>query len=820
MGRLDDPHLEGKLLLSISDFLTVLLLTAGSAMAMLSGYGVKTDTAAVLAFCVAASAVSVAVHSLSHIRWSVGTAAGLAAVCWLARKPLCVVLEWLALKMGVFYLFSLNWQSASPDEETILPCLLLTAILSWIMGWMAVRIRRWYLTAMLNFILILPAIQMGVLPSWGAILAAFAGWGSMLLTALYNREDPDSLGRARLLSLAGMAVLLLVLVMALPMEGYSRPQWATDARTSLILGVRHRLERYFDMEELDNGILADLGIDLSVPAEAGTLGSAEGSAILETSGSSGKRENLLAAGPRRYSGRRVLAVNTDQKGGGQIYLRGASLGTYTGDSWEMVEEGGYPFFSEEGGAPEAQPALYPAQTAPEAAEYTISIRDVHGQGVRFYPYRPTQTGGWTDEAGILTLPRDDDDWVGAILSRGSDAYRIDYVPGGPEHGFTPLPESVAWEESQYQAEVAYSYRYLAVPDEARQMLEPLLSGDYQDRWAMIIQRVEQDLETAEGAEREALEADLQQLRKMLDSGLTLEDFAPTITLPESAEQFWWPLYAASRTAALLAELADYDPGTPSMSPGEDFVTHFLTGGRGYCIHFATTGTLLLRMQGIPARYVTGYVAQLDDQGRGQVLDSDAHAWVEIYLDGYGWYPVEMTPGYTGGENGISLAGESEEEAPELPEEEPSEEEELEERPEEEPDQALQPDEALPEEKAPEENAFAAALLRVLAKIAPVLCVLGGLYALALLLRQREKTGPDANRSVISAYRRYQLILRLGSTEDETLEELGRKAKFSQHTLTEEEREIVWRSLDNAVETAQKRQKKPLRWLMSLLKPVL
>ena len=177
MGRLDDPHFEGKLLLAVSDFLTVMLLTAGSALAVLSGYGVKTDTGAVLVFCAAASAVSAAVHALSRPWWRIGTAAGLAAVCWLARKPLAVVLEWLALKMGVFYFLPLDWERGTPEEETILPCLLLlTAVLAWVMGWMAARARRWYLAAMLSFILVLPAIQMGVLPSWGAVLAAFAGY--------------------------------------------------------------------------------------------------------------------------------------------------------------------------------------------------------------------------------------------------------------------------------------------------------------------------------------------------------------------------------------------------------------------------------------------------------------------------------------------------------------------------------------------------------------------------------------------------------------------------------------------------------------------
>ena len=817
MGRLDDPHFEGKLLLAVSDFLTVMLLTAGSALAVLSGYGVKTDTGAVLVFCAAASAVSAAVHALSRPWWRIGTAAGLAAVCWLARKPLAVVLEWLALKMGVFYFLPLDWERGTPEKEIILPCLLLlTAVLAWIMGWMAARARRWYLAAMLSFILVLPAIQMGVLPSWGAMLAAFAGWGSMLLTALYGREEPGSLGRARLLSLAGMAALLLILVMALPMEGYDRPQWATDARTNLILGVRHRMERYFDMEALDNGILADLGLDLSIPEEGSGQSTVTVSAPEVSGGGSGQRENLLTAGPRRYIGRRVLSVATDQPGGGRIYLRGGSLGTYTGDSWEMVEEGGSPFFAEGGGAPEAQPSLYPAQTAAEAAEYTMSIRDIYGEGVRFYPYRLTEAGGWTDEAGILT-PWGDQGWMDGFFLAGPENYQADYIPGGPEDGFAPLSGPAAAEEEQYRTEVAYSYRYLDVPERARMVLEPLVSND---RWEMIIDSLQWQIDAAEGDEREQLEAIQQSLRESAESGLTLEDFDPVVELPEGAEQFQWPLIAASRTAALLAELAEYDAGTPAMSPGEDFVTHFLTEGRGYCIHFATAGVLLLRMQGIPARYVTGYVVQLDNRGRGQALDSDAHAWVEIYLDGYGWYPVEMTPGYAGGGNGISLADGSGEEDPGLPDEQLPEEEAPEERPEEEPDQALRPEEVLPEEDEPEESAFAAALLRVLAGAGLVLCVLAAVYALARLLRRQEKAGPDTNRSVLRAYRRYQRVLRLGGAEDETLEELGRKAKFSQHTLSEEERETVWRCLDEAAETTEKRRKKSLRWLFFLLRPIL
>ena len=75
-------------------------------------------------------------------------------------------------------------------------------------------------------------------------------------------------------------------------------------------------------------------------------------------------------------------------------------------------------------------------------------------------------------------------------------------------------------------------------------------------------------------------------------------------------------------------------------------------------------------------------------------------------------------------------------------------------------------------------------------------------------------------SVIRAYRRYERVLRWGGAENETLETLGRKARFSQHTLTEEEREAAWRSLDEASESAQKGRKLLPRRLFALLRPLL
>lgn len=113
----------------------------------------------------------------------------------------------------------------------------------------------------------------------------------------------------------------------------------------------------------------------------------------------------------------------------------------------------------------------------------------------------------------------------------------------------------------------------------------------------------------------------------------------------------------------------YRPGkTPR---GEDFVNYFLEKQKkGFCAHFASASTLILRYLGIPARYVEGYaidstevaedaeiLSSLDTKeyysgknliGESKVVsydvsDGNAHAWVEVYEDDKGWIPVEFTP---------------------------------------------------------------------------------------------------------------------------------------------------------------------------------
>lgn len=105
----------------------------------------------------------------------------------------------------------------------------------------------------------------------------------------------------------------------------------------------------------------------------------------------------------------------------------------------------------------------------------------------------------------------------------------------------------------------------------------------------------------------------------------------------------------------LSANCEYDLSAGRLPFGEDFAQYFLTQNRkGSCSHFATAAALMCRYRGIPARYAEGYVikpedfpetAKVGEMTMVELKDERAHAWIEIYLDGYGWFPYEVTPGY-------------------------------------------------------------------------------------------------------------------------------------------------------------------------------
>jgi transglutaminase-like putative cysteine protease len=78
---------------------------------------------------------------------------------------------------------------------------------------------------------------------------------------------------------------------------------------------------------------------------------------------------------------------------------------------------------------------------------------------------------------------------------------------------------------------------------------------------------------------------------------------------------------------------------------EDFVADFLFGElQGYCVHFATSFILLARLNGIPARYATGFLVENRDGSKATIVTgTNSHAWPEVWLSDRGWTTWEATP---------------------------------------------------------------------------------------------------------------------------------------------------------------------------------
>lgn len=178
-----------------------------------------------------------------------------------------------------------------------------------------------------------------------------------------------------------------------------------------------------------------------------------------------------------------------------------------------------------------------------------------------------------------------------------------------------------------------------------------------------------------------------------DCKLQTESISNWLTVPDSSkavlDEFCKEADLTGTVAEIVQKLEAYYqdniPYTyqPGITPyGQDFVSYFLKKNRrGYCAHFASAATLLLRNCGIPARYVEGYAIDPEDIGEnGKILtdqkvsdyyqgyreltdtgvvqvdvtDANAHAWVEIYDQHKGWYVVDITPASDQEEADVSL----------------------------------------------------------------------------------------------------------------------------------------------------------------------
>ena len=73
---------------------------------------------------------------------------------------------------------------------------------------------------------------------------------------------------------------------------------------------------------------------------------------------------------------------------------------------------------------------------------------------------------------------------------------------------------------------------------------------------------------------------------------------------------------------------------------------------GVCQDFTVLLLQMVRMLGIPARYVSGYICPNDAITRGE---GATHAWIEAYIPFYGWLGIDPTNNAIANENHVRLA---------------------------------------------------------------------------------------------------------------------------------------------------------------------
>lgn len=83
----------------------------------------------------------------------------------------------------------------------------------------------------------------------------------------------------------------------------------------------------------------------------------------------------------------------------------------------------------------------------------------------------------------------------------------------------------------------------------------------------------------------------------------------------------------------------------TVTDADTFLHYFFATQKGYCSYFATAMVLLAWNEGLPARYVSGFLAPIGNQKLSDVTGTMAHAWCEVYFEGIGWIPFDATPGY-------------------------------------------------------------------------------------------------------------------------------------------------------------------------------
>lgn len=435
----------------------------------------------------------------------------------------------------------------------------------------------------------------GLAPSYIAFFAAASSWFAVFALDLSMPDGKEAYRRAS--SQCGLAAALTALlcafiaISAIKISGYSRPERLNKIKDSV---TDYLSEKDF------SDVIEEINFNEIIKHNS-TI----------NHGKLGEYDRIT------FSNDTVLQV-TIPKMPDTVYLRGFIGSVYTGNSWEKLsrsalteEKNIASGFLTEGLDPLLMDSYSLKRTSAGIPEYSFTVQNIATDSEYLYmPYNlvPESISRYSIENSTFSS-NGESSWFGRI-----------YYPASV-YGYRRLLSSAWAVPSAELAEDHTAYRsfvystYLDVPDSFSAAADEIFDERYYD------------FITAES----------------LSEGKS--------TLNEATVNGRKIYYIKS----WLRDNCEYSLNAGKLPAGKDFAEYFLTENRkGSCSHFSTSAVLLCRYAGIPARYVEGYVIKPDDfdsettfgaMETVNVTDARAHAWAEIYINGFGWYPIEFTSGY-------------------------------------------------------------------------------------------------------------------------------------------------------------------------------
>jgi transglutaminase-like putative cysteine protease len=673
-------------------------------------------------------------------------------------------------------------------------------LISCLVSWAVIRRKSFWVTFWVTAPFLAASLIFYITPDFSSVLLLLAGWISLLFMRLSigNRKcflkirnisllkNSRAAVRSGFLMLPTIFLCFALILAAFPRQSYQRSPNADRMKESFTDAVTQTL--------LSGG-------DGSL---AGTV----------------NRVNLSNADEIHFSGKTMLKINSDKQY--PLYLKGFSGSVYTGTSWEQLPDSDYTEINQKLNGLAVQNMF--SKMMPLAGElddskynpFGIRVQNVAASKQSIYaPYNLSTT-----PQNITGVHFVNDVFIRSNSLFGTSEYSL--------YGYS-IPEGTYSNPSGIYFAIAYNSidgRNLDFKELSGSEKNYLLRQSETDRLnfnnikAFYTSILPNKLMNALQGEKKKFMQSEQDYRlfaydkytqlppaakkmalNLLKKDIMLKGFFDEDSLSLSSQSLSSVNSIADAVKSYLSRGYYYTLSPGRVPKGKEFTEYFLLENRkGYCVHFATAATVMLRAMGVPARYAEGYVVTQEDyktaekDGWANIRDSRAHAWVEIYQPGLGWQPIEVTPGFNVEENLTQdnnpvnqppVSSEPENSAPKQSEPESLAS-----------SKASQPSlpgavssEAVPPGGTGGNKDLSAAMLPAAVTIAAVVLLLAAAALrrkLQLISRAKSFRLKNTNQSVLNVYAYITRLTRFGAEIPEEIEYISLKARFSKHIITEEE----------------------------------